>query len=191
MFDYTDALEELMRHITENCSELAHVQNDRLLVSYIQTRSPGAHGIFASVQPLRFKDGALKMKRRGRTYAMPELTHEGHDIMYIVYFALPRFANLTFEEKLTTVFHEMYHISPEFNGDIRRFSGKYYAHGKSRKTYNERVNKLADKYIKLPGAEERVEFLRKNFDELLNIHGRLMGNRVRPPKPRLDRAGDT
>lgn len=185
MFDYTDAMEELMRHIAGNCTELAHVQNDRIIISYIQTRSPGAHGIYASVQPLRFKDGALRMKRSGRTYAMPELTHEGREIMYVVYFALPRFANLTFEEKLTTVFHEMYHISPEFNGDIRRFPGKYYAHGKSRKGYNERVRKLADKYMKLPGAEERVGFLRKDFDELLRAHGRLMGNRVRPPKPKL------
>lgn len=178
-------MEDLVRHVTANCPELAHVQTDRIMISYFQTRSPGAHGVYASVQPLRFADGSRTTRRRGRTYAMPEITHEGNEIMYIVYFALPRFANLSFEEKLTTVFHELYHISPEFNGDIRRFTGKYYAHGKSRKRFNECVQTLADRYMTLPGAEEHVAFLRKSFDELRKEHGSVIGNRIRPPRPRL------
>lgn len=185
LFDFTNAMESLMRHITANCHDLAHVQTDRIIVSYIQTRSPGAHGIYASVQPLKFEGGSPTRKRRGRTYAMPEVTHEGREILYIIYFALPRFTNLSFEEKLTTVFHELYHVGPEFNGDIRRFPGKYYAHGKSRKRYNEHVRKLADAYMTLPGAAEQVEFLRMKFDELQANHGKVIGNRVRPPRPKL------
>jgi predicted metallopeptidase len=185
VFDFTNAMESLVRHVTANCPELAHVQTDRILISYFQTRSPGAHGVYASVQPLRFEEGSRTKKRRGRTYAMPEIKHEGKEIMYIVYFALPRFANLSFEEKLTTVFHELYHIGPEFNGDIRRFTGKYYAHGKSRKRFNELVRKLADAYMTAPGAEEHIDFLRKSFDELRSEHGTVIGNRVRPPRPKL------
>ena len=30
------------------------------------------------------------------------------------------FLDQTFEEKLVTVFHELYHISPAFDGDLRR-----------------------------------------------------------------------
>lgn len=185
MLDFTAAMESLVRHITANCAELAYVQTDRILISYIQTRSPGAHGVYASVQPLRFEGGARTKQRRGRTYAMPEVTHEGNEILYIVYFALPRFANLSFEEKLTTVFHELYHINPGFDGDIRRFPGKYYAHGKSRKRYNEIVRKLADAYMTLPDAEEQVSFLRPSFEELAREHGKVIGSRVRPPRPRL------
>ena len=36
-----------------------------------------------------------------------------------------------FEEKLTTVFHELYHISPMFDGDIRRLEGRYHVHSHS------------------------------------------------------------
>jgi predicted metallopeptidase len=184
MFDYTDAMESLIRHIVETCPRLAHVQCDRVIVSYIRTRSPGAHGIYASVQPLRFEGGSPTTKRRGRVYEMPRIEHEGREILYIVYFALPRFANLSFEEKLTTVFHELYHIGPEFDGDIRRFPGKYYAHGKSRKSFNERIRGMMEAYAKSPGAEEQLAFLRKSFKELQSGHGCVTGNRVRPPKPR-------
>ena len=187
VFDFTDAMESLIRDIAARCPEFAHVQTDRILVSYFQTRSPGAHGVYASVQPLRFEGGVRTRKRRGRTYAMPEIRHEGREIMYIVYFALPRFAELSFDEKLTTVFHEMYHISPEFDGDIRRFPGKYYAHGRSRKRYNERVRAIADGYLTMSGTEERVEFLRRSFGELTAEHGKVIGTRVRPPRPKLSR----
>ena len=186
MFDFTDAMERLVRHITANCPKLAHVQPDRVLVAHIRSRSPGTHGVYASLQPLRFKDGATTFRRGifGRTYAMPQVVHEGREIMYIVYFALPRFVNLDFEAKLTTVFHELYHIGPEFNGDIRRFPGKKYAHGGSRKRFNERVSKLAMSYLSKPGADEHTAFLRLSFDELNEQHGGVVGTKIKPPRPK-------
>ena len=184
MFDYTDAMDSLIRHITANCPALAHIQPDRIVISYIRTRSPGAHGIYASVQPLTFEGGSPTTKRRGRVYEMPKVVHEGKEILYVVYFALPRFANLSFDDKLTTIFHELYHIGPKFDGDIRRFRGKYFAHGKSRKQFNEPVRKLADAYMRVPGAEEHIEFVRMSFDELQARFGAVTGTRVRPPKPK-------
>ena len=213
MLDFTQAIERLVRHIAANCAELGHVQPDRVVIAHIRTRSPGAHGVYASVLPLRFEGGESTTKRRGRTYAMPRLFRSKHgvvsamaacsssdlplpqagegrgegdepaEMLYIVYFALPRFANLDFDAKLTTTFHELYHISPEFNGDIRRFPGKNYAHGHSRKRYNERVQRLAEAYVAAPGADEHAAFLRLNFDELTAQHGRVIGTRIRPPRP--------
>jgi predicted metallopeptidase len=185
MFDFTQAMEDLVRHIAETCPEFAHIRPDRVAVSHLRARSPGAHGIYGSVQPLRFKGGSLTTERRGRTYAMPQVTHNGNEILYIVYFALPRFANLDFETKLTTVFHELYHISPEFDGDIRRFPGRKYAHGYSRKRLNEKALAMAVDYMNKSGAEERTEFLRLSFDELTRRYGRVAGTRIRPPKPRV------
>ena len=185
MFDYTDAMESLIRDIVQSTRGLSHVQCDRVIISYIRTRSPGAHGVYASVQPLKFEGGAPTTKRRGRTYEMPRIEQDGREILYIIYFALPRFANLSFEEKLTTVFHELYHVGPKFDGDIRRFPGKYYAHGKSRKAFNERIRGMMEAYAGSPGAEERLAFLRMSMKELQSRHGGVTGNRVRPPRPKL------
>jgi predicted metallopeptidase len=154
-----------------------------MIFAYMQTRSPGAHGTYASVQPLRFEGGAVTTKRRGRTYEMPNVVVAGREILYIVYFALPRFMNLDFETKMITIFHELHHIGPKFNGDIRRLPGKKFAHGSSRTRFNEAVGALAQKYLALPGAADHTAFLRLNFKELEQRHGEVMGIKVRPPKP--------
>lgn len=185
MFNFTDTMTSLVRHITTNCPEFGHIDTERLIISYSRTRSPGMHGVYASLQPLRFEGGATSIQRRKRTYVMPSVIHHGREMFYIVYFAMPRFMNLDFETKVVTVFHELYHISPEFNGDIRRFPGKNYAHGHSRKRYNDRVRVLMESYLPTPGAEEQVAFLRMSMDELTERHGEIVGVRIRPPKPRL------
>lgn len=185
MFDYTEAIECLIRHIIAHCPEFAHVDMDRVVVASIQTKSPGPHGVYASVQPLRFKGGATTMKRRGRTYAMPEVRVDDREMRYIMYFALPRFAELDFEAKMTTVFHELYHIGPKFDGDIRRFPGKNYAHGHSRKKFNALVQCFVDEYLGLPESELPTAFLRMSFKELQARYGGVEGRRVRPPRPKL------
>ena len=39
-------------------------------------------------------------------------------------FYLPRFCDQSLDEKLSTVMHELWHISPAFDGDIRRLPGR-------------------------------------------------------------------
>ncbi|MDH7481041.1 MAG: putative metallopeptidase [Armatimonadota bacterium] len=184
-FNFTEAMERLIRHISKVCPEFSHLDSERIIVATLQTRSPGLHGVYASVQPLRFKDGERMIKRRGRTYIMPEVRHDGKEILYIIYFALPRFLNLWFEEKLTTIFHELYHISPQFNGDLRRFPGRNYAHGHSRKKYNELLQPLIAEYISNAEAKEMTEFLRQNFQELEERYGKVVGTKIKPPRPSL------
>ena len=58
----------------------------------------------------------------------------GVEMMYILKFYLPRFQNESFEEKLTTIFHELWHISGDFNGDIRRHAGRCYVHTSSERS---------------------------------------------------------
>jgi len=185
LFDYTEAMECLIRHITAHCPEFAHVDMDRVVVASIRSKTPGAHGVYASVQPLRFKDGAKTIRRRGRLYTMPEVRVGDTEIMYIMYFALPRFADLDFPTKMTTVFHELYHIGPAFNGDIRRFPGRNYAHGHSRKKFNALVQDFADEYLSLPESELPTSFLRLTFKELQARYGEVEARKVRPPRPQL------
>ncbi len=185
LFDYTEAMERLVRDIAARCPEFAHIDADRIVIAYTQTRSPGAHGLYASIHPLRFQDGKRTAKKRGRTYAMPRIRIGEVEILYVLYFALPRFADLGFETKMVTIFHELYHISPAFNGDIRRFPGKNYAHGHSRKRYNELARSLAEQYTRNADTREVTAFLRMGFDELQKRYGAVVGRHVRPPRPQL------
>src|SRR5512139_3433643 len=142
----TRSIERLIADIVVRVSELQHVDPHRVLVCVASTRGGGVHGTYAKIHPLRFAGGHGTMEfRRGMkkvTYVMPAVSHKGIDMLYIVYFLVPRFLNLSLCEKLITIFHELYHISPEFNGDIRRFPGKNYAHGSSRKKYNDHMARL-------------------------------------------------
>jgi hypothetical protein len=185
MFDYTRAMELLIKHIVKTCKEFSHIRPEQMIVSYIKARSPGTHGVYASVQPLRFEGGTLTVQRGKKVFAMPQIEHKGQEVLYIIYIVLPRFANLDFQTKLITVFHELYHISPQFNGDIRRFPGKKFAHGYSRKRYNELMHKFADAYLTVPDAHEYTDFLHLKFDDLVREYGGVKGTRIRPPKPRL------
>lgn len=183
MFDFTIAMERLIKHIVQNCEEFSTIKVDQMMVCFSQARSSAQHGVYASVHPLRFEGGSMTKLVRGRTYSMRKITKDGHDILYVVDFILPRFANLDFETKVTTVFHELYHISPSFDGDIRRFPGKNFAHGHSRKRYNEIVQVFADQYMALPGSEECLAFLRQSFQELVDTHDRVVGRSIRLPRP--------
>ena len=54
--------------------------------------------------------------------------------------------NTSVEEKLSTVLHELWLISPMFNGDLRRHEGRCYAHGPSQSNYDDQKDRLAQKW---------------------------------------------
>lgn len=103
-------------------------------------------------------------------------------MLYILNFYLPRFMDLSLTEKVTTIFHELWHISPEFNGDIRRFSGRCHAHSHSEKAYDAAMRVMADQWLALQPPPEKYAFLRYSFDELNRQHGPVIGVRVAHPK---------
>src|SRR5690606_31172647 len=106
----------------------------------------------------------------------------GREYLYLLSFYLPRFLNHSLEEKLSTVLHELWHISPAFDGDLRRHPGRCYAHGHSQQEYDERVEVLARKWLALDPPYGVYSFLEATFDELLAQHGRVYGRRIRTPR---------
>jgi hypothetical protein len=118
-------------------------------------------------------------------YSMPDVTYRGIDILYVIYFLVPRFLNLPLREKLITIFHELYHISPEFDGDIRRFPGKNYAHGSSRKRYNALMASLVEDYLGKLEDAGLVDFLEGDMAAIRARHRVMVGRKF--PAPRLKR----
>jgi predicted metallopeptidase len=172
----------LCEDICRRHSVFHHVRMPEVAVTFAQTRSPVEYGIQARLTPLRFESGAIVERRRGRLWTVQRVTHQGRDALYILTFFLPRFLNLSFEEKLITVFHELYHISPQFDGDIRRFRGACYMHTGSQKGYDRQMAVFANEYLRLQAPEELVRFLRFNFAELQARCGQVIGLRIAIPR---------
>ena len=190
-FNLTDELEKLIRDITSRVREFNHIDSSQVLVCVASTRGGGIHGTYARIHPLRFPGGGRTMEtRRGLkkvTCTMPTITHKGVEMLYMVYFLVPRFLNLSFREKLITIFHELYHISPQFNGDIRRFPGKNYAHGSSRKKYNSVVANLVDGWLREIDESVLPDFLRQDMESVRARYRVIIGRKLAAPRIKVEK----
>ena len=186
-FNLTAALEQLIADLAESLPVYRHIDPARLLVSVSSARNGGSGGVYAKIHPLRFPGGSRRdVVRRGHHQLhveMPEVTRRGAEILYLIYFMVPRFFDLPLREKLITVCHELYHISPAFDGDLRRFPGRNFAHGSSRKKYNDLVSQSVDEYLLLRGEENLPRFLTSTMDELRRDCRAIVAQRI--PAPRL------
>jgi predicted metallopeptidase len=184
-FSYTDALWDVVRDLVAKVPELGYIDLDRVLLSITQARQASKHGVYASCVPLRFEGGARETTVRRHRFRMPEVRHQGREILYILYFMLPRFhVEQEYREKIATIIHELYHISPQFNGDIRRFPGKSFAHGHSRERYHAAMQALADRYLAHPDARDHA-FLREDFAAMVKRPGGVVGFSITRPKASL------
>ncbi|GLI38571.1 hypothetical protein KI811_10025 [Geobacter hydrogenophilus] len=191
VLNLTRELERLVGHVTGHVPELAHIDPAQLLICISSTRGGGIRGTYAKIHPLRFPGGMKTAeRRRGRhTYlsTMPSVAHRGKEILYVIYFLVPRFFDLPIREKLITVFHELYHISPAFDGDIRRFPGRNFAHGSSTRKFNAYMGKLVDAYLAGHNDPELTSFLDGTLAELRDRHRTIVGRRFRIPVIKTER----
>lgn len=186
ILNLTKELEELVADIVCLVSEFSHIDPAKILICISSTRGGGVHGTFAKIHPLRFPGGSrtreVKRARRVFTCTMPTVTHRDKEILYIIYFLVPRFLNLTLREKLVTVFHELYHISVDFDGDIRRFPGRNFAHGGSRKRYNKLMESLVDRYLQGKEHLESFGFLDVDMAALRSKYQTIVARKYPAPK---------
>jgi predicted metallopeptidase len=182
-FDFTAHMRALCADLAARLPELAHVDTSRVAIRFCQARRQTRHGLYASLTPMRFEQGALVSRRRGRTWSVERLYDDrGREMLYLLSFYLPRFLDRPFDDKLATVVHELWHINPEFNGDLRRHPGRCYAHGHCQKQYDALVGRLAEKWRSLDPPAAVYSFLRIDFRELTRRHGPIVGQVIRTPK---------
>jgi len=182
-FDFCAHVRDLAADVVHHCRELRHIDVSRVLFGITQARSGRRHGLQASVTPLRFRHGDLTRRRRGGAYQVQRYFVDGHEMLYLVTFCLPRFLDQDFDDKFITLFHELYHISPHFEGDLRRHGGRCALHTHSKRLYDEYMADLARAYLS-NGADHSLHgFLRLSFAQLQHRHGSVVGAAV--PRPRL------
>jgi hypothetical protein len=182
-FDFCTSVRRLCADIVGRCPDLGHIDVSRLLFGITQARSLRPHGLQARVTPLRFRGGQLTRQRRGVTYQVQRYFWDSQEYLYLVTFCLPRFQDQDFDDKFVTLFHELFHISPEFNGDLRRHQGRYALHSHSQRQYDRRMAGLARAYLGGNPNPELHAFLRLNFAQLQQRHGSVVG--VMVPRPKL------
>jgi len=183
-FDFTGHMRQLCADMVARLDALRHIEMARVAVSFSQTRKTGRYGMYASLTPLRFSGGQTETIRRGRRWGLQRLVGaDGREMLYILNFYLPRFLDLPLEEKLSTTVHELWHIGPRFDGDLRRHGGRCFAHSPSQKRYDAYVGRLVDRWLSLSPPEPVYGFLRLSFQQLAARYGHVWGRRT--PAPRL------
>lgn len=182
-FDFTLHVRRLCGDMVGRLPQLRHIDADRVAIGFSQTRKPVSHGTYATLTPMRFAGGEAEVVRRHRRWTVERLYDgSGREMLYILRLYLPRFVNLPFREKLTTLMHELWHIGPRFDGDLRRYAGRCFVHSGSQRNYDAYVECLADDWLSLHPPAAVYDFLHADFQELVRRHGRVYGTKIRTPK---------
>jgi hypothetical protein len=188
-FDFGARMGALCADVAARCEELRHVHMPRVLVSFTPSRNASRYGLQARVTPLRFRDGALTRRHGLTEYQVQRFFVDDREMLYLLTFCLPRFLDQLFHEKLVTVFHELYHVSPQFNGDLRRHPGRYAVHSHSKSAYDSRMGELVRAYLADHCEPDVFDFLKRGSRELCDAHGGITG--VVVPRPKLLPVGAT
>ena len=182
-FDFCRHIRRLCHDIVAHSETFQHIDLSRVLFTVTQARSHRLHGLQARVTPLRFRGGELTRRRHGTLYRVQRYFVDGREALYVVAFCLPRFLDQDFDSKLVTLFHELYHIGPDFDGDLRRHDGRYSLHSHSKHDYDRLMADLARTYLSNGAQASLHDFLRLDFGQLQERHGSVVGNVV--PRPKL------
>lgn len=182
-FDFCAHMRRLCEDIASRCAPFWHLDMSRLLLGVTQARTGRRHGLQARLTPLRFRNGALIRRHGGFDYQVQRYVVNGREMLYLVTFCLPRFLDQNFEDKLVTIFHELYHISPAFDGDFRRHKGRYRLHSHSQRGYDAHMLEFVRAYLDQGAPPPLLAFLRYNFAQLQARYGSIAG--VVVPRPKI------
>lgn len=182
-FDFSAAMSRLAGDIAAKCPALSHVDPARMLFTIFRARNGARHGLQARLTPLRFEGGTPSKLRRGRKSTIQRFRIDGVEILYLISFCLPRFSNRPYHEQLATVVHELQHVGPAFDGDLRRHAGRCVAHSHDAKAYDRRVAELTSEYLANGADASTSDFLHLRFAQLCRRHGSVTG--FHPPRPKV------
>jgi predicted metallopeptidase len=178
----TDIITDLISQITTHSNFYSYIDISKVVVCLGSNKKNGRGAIYGKLVPLRFQNGSDILSFRGRKYTIPDIVNNRLSQLYALYFYLPRFFDLSAEEKLKVIFHELYHISPEFNGDIRRMGNVKKAHGSSKKRFDLKFENEVKLFYEYISKTPYIDFLKMDSKSLHNNY-RIYARRMKIPKP--------
>ena len=143
---YTSELQNLVKIIITRNPVFQHINENAILI--MGKFDKGGYGGAVAVC------NCSKLKGN---YGFLDLRYYGKKIKYSIEFSFPRFMLISPQEKLKTIIHELYHISPTFDGTLRKFR-----HGKA---FDNRIENITDDYIENYGIPEilKIELQKVSF----------------------------
>ncbi|GBD37507.1 hypothetical protein HRbin36_02642 [bacterium HR36] len=184
IFPFSAAITALVADIVARVPELAHIRVAQVHLGVTRSGRRGS-GLLGRITPLRFPGGTLWRRYGPWHLTLQRYWLRGVELLYLIAFPLPRFLDLPFEEKMITILHELCHISPRFDGDLYRHTGRYCLHTRSKKAYDRRMAHLVRAYLETHPDEQKFAFLRFSARELLQKYSAIVGEWL--PAPRLFR----
>ncbi len=181
----TDVLTQIIYDMIISTDEFKSFDLNRILICCASNRKDCKGATYGKLLPLRFKDGAEIIRHNGKFYTIPKVRLNDFEILYIIYLYIPKFFNLSADDKVRVMFHELYHISPDFNGDIRRMGKFKAAHGHSKKSFEEKYIEYAENYLKKIRNSDYLNFLKMNSEEIQNRYNTVKYRRMKSVKPVL------
>jgi hypothetical protein len=178
----TDVLTLIIAEIAGRVPSYRHVDPSRTLVC-VGTNRNGRGAIFGKLVPLRFRDGAETVRHGGRIYRMPRVLSGDIEQLYVIYFYFPRFFDLEPFEKLRVIFHELHHIHPGFNGDIRRMGKVRASHGSSRERFESHFEDDLHAFHEYIRHTPYMNFLSLNTALMRGTFSRIKARRLKVPRP--------
>ena len=174
MLDFSRQIIRLIEDITKKVPVFSHIDTSRILISCADVKKGGTSGVWAQLYPMKYENGHYSIRelsgRRIYIYKTDQLHIGEREIYYIIYFMMPRFQNLSYFEKLETIFHELYHISPEFDGRLRVVHPRFNFHGPSMRLYDQKIRYWVRYYLNSNPDTRKNEFLKYDFRALSHHH---------------------
>ncbi|MEI6521751.1 MAG: putative metallopeptidase [bacterium] len=162
-----DVREEIMPVIVSLVKDiplLSHIDTRRIRLYATQARTDSKHGSYAKIVPMRFPDGKPSRTKKTHTETIQQISGPDGDILYLIYLYVPRFLEVTLEEKMLTLIHELYHISPACDGTIRKVGRG--AHGHSRESFNNMLKPIVREYLLHHKPEDITILLREKYSTI-------------------------
>ena len=187
-FNITDAFTLIIKEMITSTEEFKLFDINKILLCCGTNKSTSKGGIYGKLVPLKFENGNDIIKHKGHYYTIPKLRINNIEIIYIIYLYIPKFMDLPAKKKIDVMFHELYHINPAFNGDIRRMGKFKKAHGHSRKSFDEKYQDYAKAFYEQIKETPFLDFLELNTDALIKKFNKISYRRMKVPKPvRIDK----
>jgi predicted metallopeptidase len=181
----TDVLTLIIHDMVKSTEEFKSFDLNKILICCASNRKDFRGATYGKLLPLRFKDGSEIIKHNGKFYTIPKVKMNDIEILYVIYLYIPKFFNLSAKDKVNVMFHELYHINPGFNGDIRRMGEFKSAHGHSRKAFEEKYIEYADVFFDKIKDMPYYNFLQMNSDEIQAQFKKVKYRRMKSIKPVL------
>ena len=159
----TDGLRDAADVVCAMMPELQHIDLNYVHFALFYSRRAKRILTFARCYPL---PAGLRQRGRKQYKLTPTITPTGKHAKYILAFAWERFWSMTPRERLETLVHELFHISSQFDGELRRFEGR--VHGRGNKWFDNIIHALCELHLPV-GLEFEYPALSLNLTPGLEV----------------------